>query len=117
MEYEGARIWSENKLITFTKDHHLTATHKYELTFLNIYKATKHGKCMPIQSYWVCQENHLNFWIRITSFFFDANRHQKLNENIRSIIMEPAFKIPWVLKVRGGEIWGLIPGILLQTYL
>ena len=35
------------------------------------------------------------------NFFFNANRHQKLNENIRSIIMEPAFKIlmgfegPW----------------------
>ncbi|MDR6486182.1 monoamine oxidase [Chryseobacterium vietnamense] len=99
MEYEGARIWSENKLITFTKDHHLTATHKYELTFLNIQSNTTWKVYansivlgMPRKSLELLDQNN---------FFFDANRHQKLNENIRSIIMEPAFKIlmgferPW----------------------
>ncbi|MCW1962620.1 flavin monoamine oxidase family protein [Chryseobacterium viscerum] len=99
MEYEGARIWSENKLITFTKDHNLTATHKYELTFLNI-QSNKTWKVyansivlgMPRKSLELLDQNN---------FFFDANRHQKLNKNIRSIIMEPAFKIlmgfegPW----------------------
>jgi len=99
MEYEGARIWSENKLITFTKDHHLISTHKYELTFLNIQSNTTWKVYansivlgMPRKSLELLDQNN---------FFFDANRHQKLNENIRSIIMEPAFKIlmgferPW----------------------
>ncbi|MEJ5051476.1 FAD-dependent oxidoreductase [Chryseobacterium culicis] len=99
MEYEGARIWSENKLITFTKDHHLIHTHKYELTFLNIQSNTTWKVYansivlgMPRKSLELLDQNN---------FFFDVNRHQKLNENIRSIIMEPAFKIlmgferPW----------------------
>ncbi|WP_454046149.1 flavin monoamine oxidase family protein [Chryseobacterium sp. Marseille-Q8038] len=99
MEYEGACIWSENKLITFTKDHHLISTHKYELTFLNIQSNTTWKVYansivlgMPRKSLELLDQNN---------FFFDANRHQKLNENIRSIIMEPAFKIlmgferPW----------------------
>ncbi|MBP1164521.1 MULTISPECIES: flavin monoamine oxidase family protein [unclassified Chryseobacterium] len=99
MEYEGTRIWSENKLITFTKDHHLISTHKYELTFLNIQSNTTWKVYansivlgMPRKSLELLDQNN---------FFFDANRHQKLNENIRSIIMEPAFKIlmgferPW----------------------
>ncbi|MGE8511442.1 MAG: flavin monoamine oxidase family protein [Chryseobacterium culicis] len=99
IEYEGARIWSENKLITFTKDHHLISTHKYELTFLNIQSNTTWKVYansivlgMPRKSLELLDQNN---------FFFDANRHQKLNENIRSIIMEPAFKIlmgferPW----------------------
>lgn len=99
IEYEGARIWSENKLITFTKDHHLISTHKYELTFLNIQSNTTWKVYansivlgMPRKSLELLDQNN---------FFFDANRHQKLNENIRSVIMEPAFKIlmgferPW----------------------
>lgn len=99
MEHEGARIWSENKLITFTKDHHLIHTHKYELTFLNIQSNTTWKVYansivlgMPRKSLELLDQNN---------FFFDASRHQKLNENIRSIIMEPAFKIlmgfdrPW----------------------
>jgi len=101
MEYEaeGATIWSENKLITFRKDHALQHTHKYELTFLNL-KTNKTWKVyansivlgMPRKSLELLDQNN---------FFFNINENSTLNYNIRSVIMEPAFKIlmgfpyPW----------------------
>lgn len=101
MEYEteGATIWSENKLITFRKDHALLNTHKYELTFLNL-KTNKTWKVyansivlgMPRKSLELLDQNN---------FFFNINENSTLNYNIRSVIMEPAFKIlmgfpyPW----------------------
>ena len=36
MENDGACIWSENKLLTFSKTHSLFKEYKYELTFLNL---------------------------------------------------------------------------------
>ncbi|TGD58119.1 flavin monoamine oxidase family protein [Flavobacterium humi] len=98
-DYQGATIWSENKLLTFTKDHPNKATHKYELVFLNL-KSNKQWKvyantlvlAMPRKSLELLDQNN---------FFFNINENSMLNTNIRSVIMEPAFKIlmgfeyPW----------------------
>lgn len=99
MEHDGACIWSENKLLTFTKEHSLINTHKYELTFLNL-KTNRPWKvysntlvlAMPRRSLELLDQNN---------FFFNINENSVLNDNIRSVIMEPAFKIlmgfeyPW----------------------
>lgn len=95
----GACIWSENKLLTFNKDHQYSNTHKYELVFLNLVSnqewrvyANTIILGMPRQSLELLDQNN---------FFFDINQRQELNENIRSVIKEPAFKIlmgfdrPW----------------------
>jgi hypothetical protein len=99
MENEGACIWSENKLLTFTKKHPLNNTHKYQLTFLNLKTntewkvyANKLVLAMPRKSLELLDQNN---------FFFNINENSVLNNNIRSVIMEPAFKIlmgfqyPW----------------------
>lgn len=96
---EGACIWTENKLITFNKEHQFSSTHKYELVFLNLVSnqewrvyANTIILGMPRQSLELLDQNN---------FFFDINQRQELNENIRSVIKEPAFKIlmgfeyPW----------------------
>lgn len=99
MENEGACIWSENKLITFKKNYELGATYQYELVFLNL-KTDKEWKVyankivlgMPRKSLELLDQNN---------FFFNINQNSTLNYNIRSVIMEPAFKIlmgfpyPW----------------------
>ncbi|MDF9446186.1 hypothetical protein P5Z58_13680, partial [Limosilactobacillus mucosae] len=37
LQHEGSNIWTENKLITFSKKkHEQSETHKYKLTFLNV---------------------------------------------------------------------------------
>lgn len=98
-DYDGATIWSENKLLTFTKDHAFLHTHKYELTFLNL-KTNKEWKvyantlvlAMPRKSLQLLDQNN---------FFFNIDENSELNANIGSVIMEPAFKIlmgferPW----------------------
>ncbi|MDH6250321.1 hypothetical protein M2347_000048 [Chryseobacterium sp. H1D6B] len=99
MENEGACIWSENKLLTFTKNHPLISTHKYQLTFLNLKTntewkvyANKLVLAMPRKSLELLDQDN---------FFFNINENSVLNNNIRSVIMEPAFKIlmgfqyPW----------------------
>ncbi len=99
MDHEGACIWSENKLLTFTKEHSLTNTHKYQLTFLNLKTNTTWNVyantlilAMPRKSLELLDQNN---------FFFNINENSVLNTNIRSVIMEPAFKIlmgfeyPW----------------------
>lgn len=99
MEHSDACIWSENKLITFTKGHPCTSTHKYQLTFLNLKTNTEWNVyantivlAMPRKSLELLDQNN---------FFFNSNENSVLNENIRSVIMEPAFKIlmgfeyPW----------------------
>lgn len=99
MEHDGACIWSENKLLTFTKAHPLIHTHKYQLTFLNLKTnttwnvyANKLVLAMPRKSLELLDQNN---------FFFNVNENSVLNTNIRSVIMEPAFKIlmgfeyPW----------------------
>lgn len=96
---EGATIWTENKLLTFNKEHVHSATHKYELVFLNLPTNTEWKVYantiilgMPRQSLELLDQNN---------FFFDINERKELNENIRSVIKEPAFKIlmgfdhPW----------------------
>lgn len=99
MDNDGACIWSENKLLTFTKEHPSTDTHMYELTFLNLKSntewkvyANKLVLAMPRKSLELLDQNN---------FFFNINENSVLNTNIRSVIMEPAFKIlmgfqyPW----------------------
>lgn len=99
MDHEGACIWSENKLLTFTKEHSSKDTHKYELTFLNLKTNTEWKVyantlvlAMPRKSLELLDQNN---------FFFNINENSVLNNNIRSVIMEPAFKIlmgfthPW----------------------
>lgn len=99
MEHEGAKIWSENKMLTFTKDHPQSSSYQYELTFLNLRSntqwkvyANKLVLAMPRKSLELLDQNN---------FFFSAHDNAELNTNIRSIIMEPAFKIlmgferPW----------------------
>jgi len=99
MEHNGACIWSENKLLTFTKDYSLNASHKYHLTFLNL-KTNKQWKvfanhlilAMPRKSLELLDQNN---------FFFNADLNSTLHYNMSSVIMEPAFKIlmgfkyPW----------------------
>lgn len=98
-DHEGATIWAENKLLTFTKEHSSSQTHKYELTFLNLESDTEWKVyantlvlAMPRKSLELLDQNN---------FFFDVNENSVLNENIRSVIMAPAFKIlmgfdyPW----------------------
>lgn len=98
MENDGACIWSENKLLTFTKEHSLKNTHTYELTFLNLKTNTEWRVyantlvlAMPRKSLELLDQNN----------FFFRNKNSDLNSNIRSVIMEPAFKIlmgfqyPW----------------------
>lgn len=109
MEHDGACIWSENKLLTFTKEHSLNNTHKYQLTFLNLKTnttwnvyANKLVLAMPRKSLELLDQNN---------FFFDINENSVINKNIRSVIMEPAFKIlmgfqyPWwkELKIDSGH--------------
>lgn len=98
MGHEGACIWSENKLLTFSRDHKEKG-HKYELTFLNL-KTNKQWKAytntiilaMPRKSLELLDQDN---------FFFNVNENTVLDKNIRSVIMEPAFKIlmgfkhPW----------------------
>lgn len=99
MRSEGACIWSENKLLTFNKVHPHTATHRYELVFLNLRSnlqwrvyANSLVLAMPRRSLELLDQDN---------FFFDVNQNTVLNNNIRSVIMEPAFKIlmgfdtPW----------------------
>jgi hypothetical protein len=50
------------------------------------------------------------------NFFFNINQNSTLNYNIRSVIMEPAFKILMGFRILGGKNWELIPGILLPIY-
>lgn len=99
MDHDGACIWSENKLLTFTKEHSLKNTHTYELTFLNLKTNTEWRVyantlvlAMPRKSLELLDQNN---------FFFNVHQNSVLNTNIRSVIMEPAFKIlmgfqyPW----------------------
>lgn len=99
MDNEGACIWSENKLLTFTKEHPSTHTHKYQLTFLNLKTNTEWKVyantlvlAMPRKSLELLDQNN---------FFFNTNEDSVINKNIRSVLMEPAFKIlmgfeyPW----------------------
>ncbi|WP_426294933.1 flavin monoamine oxidase family protein [Dyadobacter endophyticus] len=95
----GATIWSENKLLTFSKGHELRDDYRYELTFLNI----------PSNTLWYAYANHIILGMPRKSlelldqqnFFFNSNENTALDRNIRSVIMEPAFKIlmgfrePW----------------------
>lgn len=95
----GACIWSENKLLTFTKDHLNNKKYKYELTFLNL----------PSSEEWKVYANSIVLAMPRKSlelldqenFFFNINRHKELNSNIHSVIMEPSYKIlmgfekPW----------------------
>ncbi len=103
MEHEGSCIWSENKLLTFTKDHCLAHSHQYELVFLNLKTNTKWKVyanrlvlAMPRKSLELLDQNN---------FFFNVNENSVLSKNIRSVIMEPAFKIlmgfeyPWWQKL------------------
>jgi monoamine oxidase len=98
-QHKGACIWSENKLVTFTKDHAGQNGYKYELTFLNLQSnrpwkvyANKIILAMPRRSLELLDQ---------FNFFFDAPERTTLNHNIRSVIMEPSFKIlmgfeyPW----------------------
>jgi monoamine oxidase len=99
MARKDAHIWSENKLITFTKEHVNQKTHKYELTFLNL-KTNKSWQvyanaiilAMPRKSLQLLDQDN---------FFFNVNENSELDKNIQSTIMEPAFKIlmgfqhPW----------------------
>lgn len=99
MEKEGACIWSENKLVTFTKDHNRSDSYTYKLTFLNLVcneewhvYANQLVLAMPRKSLELLDQDN---------FFFNINKHPFLNKNIRSVIMEPSFKIlmgfdrPW----------------------
>ncbi|MGG7664543.1 flavin monoamine oxidase family protein [Dyadobacter sp. BHUBP1] len=103
MGIPGACIWSENKLLTFSKGHDQREHYRYELTFLNI----------PANQIWHAYANHIILGMPRKSlelldqqnFFFNSNENTALDHNIRSVIMEPAFKIlmgfrePWWKKL------------------
>lgn len=99
MSKKGACIWSENKLTSFGKGNPAKSQYRYELTFLNL-KTNKEWKvqanaivlAMPRRSLELLDQDN---------FFFNINEQAALNHNIRSVIMEPSFKIlmgferPW----------------------
>ncbi|MDI1255421.1 MAG: FAD-dependent oxidoreductase [Flavobacterium sp.] len=91
MAEEDACIWSENKLLTFTKEHAEKKKYRYELTFLNLQTNSRWNVyantivlAMPRKSLELLDQNN---------FFFDVNENTVLDKNIRSVIMEPSFKI------------------------
>jgi monomeric sarcosine oxidase len=104
LKHEGSNIWLKNKLLTFDKME-ADAKYKYRLTFYNLESQTN----------WYVYANSIVLAMPRRSlelldqynFFFDINErkkrgiHQDLNKNIRSVIMEPAYKIlmgfdkPW----------------------
>lgn len=99
MGNKGACIWSENKLVTFTKKHPCRKEYKYELTFLNI-QSNKEWKVYANTLVLAMPRTSLEL-LDQENFFFDINEKTTLNERIRSVIKEPAFKIlmgfhkPW----------------------
>ncbi len=104
MDNKNACIWSENKLITFSKKHKNSGSYKYELIFLNL-RSNKQWRVyansivlgMPRRSLELLDQEN---------FFFNINKQEQLNNNIRSVIMEPSFKIlmafesPWWKKLK-----------------
>ncbi len=98
MSNEGATIWTQNKLLTFNKDH-AVAGYKYELVFLNLLSNTQWR--VYANSIVLGMPRHSLELLDQDNFFFDVNQNTELNENIRSVIKEPAFKIlmgfetPW----------------------
>jgi len=109
MDQDGACIWSENKLLTFTKQHDSQHTYRYQLTFLNLKTNTKWNVyantlvlAMPRRALELLDQEN---------FFFNVNENSILNHSIQSVIMEPAFKIlmgfkyPWWenLKISSGH--------------
>lgn len=98
MDNQGACIWSENKLLTFTKEHPLRHTYKYQLTFLNL-KTNKEWNVYANILVFAMPRKSLEL-LDQSNFFFNK-KNQLLNNNIRSVIMEPSFKIlmgfpyPW----------------------
>ncbi len=108
MGESGACIWSENKLITFTKEHPNQKTHKYELTFLNL----------PTNTSWKVYANTIILGMPRKSlelldqdnFFFNVNENTKLDRNIRSVIMEPSFKILMGFKIPWWKQLGIDSG-------
>lgn len=99
LAFEGATIWSENKLLNFTKDHINKDSYKYELEFLNL-PTNERWKvyadtvvlAMPRRSLQLLNQNN---------FFFNIDAGTTIAYNLESVIMEPAFKIlmgfeyPW----------------------
>ncbi|MEO0044600.1 MAG: hypothetical protein RL329_4048 [Bacteroidota bacterium] len=89
-----ACIWSENKLLRFSK---LTqaATHKYELIFLNLRSGTE-WKVYANSIILAMPRRSLEL-LRHNNFFFNAKRNVQraaaLDLNIRSIVAAPAYKI------------------------
>ncbi len=109
MQYDGACIWSENKLMTFSKDHPRQGDYKYQLTFLNMQSNRQWNVytnriilAMPRRSLELLDQYN---------FFFNIDERTELNNNIRSVIMEPSFKIlmgfeyPWwkALNINSGH--------------
>ncbi len=99
MEQHGACIWSQNKLLSFTKEHPKQKTNTYQLTFLNLTSnkewkvyANKIILAMPRRSLELLDQEN---------FFFDGVQNPELKNNIRTVIRQPAFKIlmgftqPW----------------------
>jgi monoamine oxidase len=104
LENNGACIWSENKLLTFTREHKEKKNYKYELTFLNLEQNQKWKVyansiilAMPRKSLELLDQDN---------FFFDSDENEQLNTNMRAVIKEPAFKIlmgfhePWWKKLK-----------------
>lgn len=98
MAHPGACIWTQNKLLTFNKDHAVSG-YTYELVFLNLLSNTK-WRVYANSLVLAMPRNSLEL-LDQDNFFFDVNQNTELNENIRSVIKEPAFKIlmgfetPW----------------------
>lgn len=98
MAHPGANIWTQNKLLTFNKDHAVPG-YTYELVFLNLQSNTRWR--VYANSLVLAMPRHSLELLDQDNFFFDVNQNTLLNENIRSVIKEPAFKIlmgfetPW----------------------
>lgn len=99
MEQNGACIWSQNKLLSFTKEHSKQQTRAYQLTFLNL-NSNKEWKVYANKIILAMPRRSLEL-LDQENFFFNGIQNPELKNNIRSVIRQPAFKIlmgfeqPW----------------------
>ncbi|WP_286748319.1 FAD-dependent oxidoreductase [Roseivirga sp. UBA1976] len=95
MEYSGACIWSENQLLDFGKNDEQSKG-RYQLTFLNL-KSNEKWQVFANSIILAMPRKSLELLNQQNFFFSDDS----VNNNMRSVIKEPSFKIlmgferPW----------------------
>jgi hypothetical protein len=81
-DHDGACIWSENKLLTFTKAHDLTDSYTYQLTFLNL-KSNSTWNVYANTLVLAMPRNPWSFWIRRISFSISTKIQSLITISVR----------------------------------